>query len=417
MDEKLSILPDEKEAYTLLNINGRIDGYWSKLLEEYLENSLRSGSYNIALNLKGVHYMSSLGIRILVKYAKLFRNVNGSFGIIEASTAVEDLLKMVGLNTVLRWKSPEFAAPQQNSAITKEVDAYSYEITKLNAPNPVECSLRGNPGKLQKDVYSAEDCQSVEFGKKRFGIGLGAIGLDFGDCKERFGEFVGLGDAVVFAPAGKSNSPDYMLRTGTLIPRIELLYGITFEGDFDTLLYFNSKEPANTLKFSNLLSAVFELTGHEQLVMVMLAETSGLVGVSINRSPAIPRMDSMDLFGYPDVKENINFTSEPEHKNMMTITVGVATLNPEGDVKEFTRQLTPESKIYQHFHSAIFSYHPFRKTNIDLDDTIAQLFENDKIMGVLHLINDNRAITGIGESEFKNGVCWIGKLSTITKPS
>jgi hypothetical protein len=115
------------------------------------------------------------------------------------------------------------------------------------------------------------------------------------------------------------------------------------------------------------------------------------------------------------VRDNINFTTEPEHKKMMTITVGIASKSGESGLGMFTRPLAPNSIVQQHFHSAIFAYHPFKKTNVDLNETVSALFEQDKIMAVLHLINDTREFTGVGESEFKNGICWIGKINSLTK--
>jgi hypothetical protein len=207
-----------------------------------------------------------------------------------------------------------------------------------------------------------------------------------------------------------------MLKIGTLIPKIELLYGIVFEGKFDNVISFTSNEPNNTIKFSKLMTKLFEFTEYEQLVMVMLAETSGLVGLSINNSPVADQNVMSNPFIFPEVRENINLTTEPEYKKMMTITVGIASKKVDGAIEKFTRLLAPDSEIWQHFHTAVFSYHPFKKTDIDLDDTISAFFEHDKIRGVIHLINDTREFNGIGESEFTNGVCWLGKISSLLKP-
>ncbi len=46
-----------------------------------------------------------------------------------------------------------------------------------------------------------------------------------------------------------------------------------------------------------------------------------------------------------------------------------------------------------------------------MEETISSLFEDDKLESVLHLLNDQREAVGIGESEFLQGVCWIGKLN------
>ena len=95
---------------------------------------------------------------------------------------------------------------------------------------------------------------------------------------------------------------------------------------------------------------------------------------------------------------------------MMTVTAGIATRSNNEDLVEFTRPLAPGSPIRQHFHTAAFSWHPFKKDNINLEETLASLFEQERILGVLHLINDNRELTGAGESDFKSGVCWIGLI-------
>ncbi len=415
MEEKLNIVQEEHTEYTLLKIEGRIDGYWSKQLEEYLDNALRAGKYNIALDLTGVNYLSSLGIRILVKFKKLYRQVNGGFGIVDASKSVIDLLGMAGLHAMLKWQVQEVAPAIESASRIIESDGYVFKVTQTAGLKDMECYLNGNPEKLTTGGFGKNDCKSLKFGRNHYGIGLGAIGLDFDDCKNRFGEFVALGDSVVYSPAGKPNNPDYMLKSGALIPGIELLYGITFEGDFDTVINFSSSDFGKTIGLSTLLTKIFEITAYENLVMVMLAETSGLVGLSINHSPAAEGENIQNPFTYPEIKENVNFTTEPEFQQLMTITAGVASVSKDGSLEKFTRPFVSGSPILQHFHTAVFSYHPLKKTDINLDDTISALFEQDKIRGVLHLVNDTREITGIGESEFTGGVCWIGNIKSPIK--
>jgi anti-anti-sigma factor len=415
MNEILNIVREDHPGHILLKVEGRIDGYWSKQLEEYLENMLRSGNYNVALDLTGVNYMSSLGIRILMKYKKLYGQVNGSFGILDASENVVSLLEMAGLNTILRWQIREIPAPAESLSETIESGGFKFKIKPLDGQRRMECYFSGNPEKLRTGSYKSSDCISVSFGRNHYGIGLGAIGSDFGDCKNRFGEFIALGDAVVYSPAGQPNNPDYMLKSGALVPRIELLYGVIFNGEFDSVISFSSDEADKTISMGQLLGQLFEITGMERFVMVMLAEASGLVGVSLNQSPADESKSDLNPFIYPGIKENINFTTGPEYKQMMTLTAGIACKTTDGDVERFTRCLAPGSPIYQHFHSAIFSYHPLKKTDIDLDDTVTAFFDQDKIREVLHLINDTREINGIGESDFRGGVCWMASIDSPIK--
>ncbi len=409
MEEKLDIVREESDEYSLMKIEGRIDGYWSKHLDEYLGDMLNAGSYNVALDLRKVQYMSSLGLRILLKYAKLYHQVNGGFGIISASKNVEDILEMAGLKSILQWKVTAATSLVEEVAKTIESAGFNYTISTIPGSQPMKCRFAGDPAKIREGGFTADDCKNLNFGRKHFGLGLGAIGLDFDDCKNRFGEFIALGDAVVYGPAGNSKSPDYMLKTGTLIPAIKLLYGIFFEGDFDKTVSFSSNQQNESVGFSSLINELFLITGYERFAMVMLAETSGLVGLSINTAVTAGQDRPLNPFTFPEARESIHFTTQPEYKKMMTITVGIASGTGD-DLLEFTRPLSPGSNIRQHFHTAVFSYHPFKRTRIDLDETIATLFEQEKIMGVLHLINDARELTGAGESDFKNGVCWIGNI-------
>jgi hypothetical protein len=48
---------------------------------------------------------------------------------------------------------------------------------------------------------------------------------------------------------------------------------------------------------------------------------------------------------------------------------------------------------------------------IELNETVAGLFEPDQLLGVMHLLNDDRGAAGAGESEFVTGACWIGPIA------
>ena len=283
------------------------------------------------------------------------------------------------------------------------------------APTPITCRYFGDPSKITGEGYSKTDCRTVEFGKGIFGLGLGAIGLGFDDCSPWFGELAGLGDAVVYSPAGKSQSPDYMLRSGALIPKAEMLYGFTFTSGFSHMIRFRPSDPTNTITFSKLIEAIASITGFDQMAVVLLAQSNGLVGFSLNQSPVTGPEKPASLFEFPEVKNTINFTTTPGYKDMITICTGMALKSPSGEIGAFTRPIAPQHPIHQHFHATIFSYHPLKKDDISLDETIQMFFDHDKVTGVLHMVNDSRSLAGVGESEFKSGFCWVGKIETFTK--
>ncbi len=410
MNTPLTIHQETTSDGLILLIEGRIDGYWAGHLEEQLEKLFRAGHYRIGLDLEKVHYISSMGIRLLIRFNKQFQEVNGRFGLAKSSPEVKTVLDMVGLSTLLNLPSAatQAATPEWESVLKENV---RFEIKKENNITPLECTILGNPEAVFNKTVTREACRKVPFHTGIYGVGMGAIGHDFEECRDRFGEFVGMGNAVVYQPPGHRLTPDYVIQQGNLIPEINVLYGILFKGDFSHLIHFSPVEGEVSLPMSRLLKTVAEITGYQSFAMVMLAETAGIVGSSLNVSPLANQVDS-SLFTFPAVRELVNFTTEPEYTHTMTVTIGVASYQPEPGLKALTRPSAPEG-LWQHFHTAVYTYHPLCKADIDLYTALTGFFEHDKIQSVLHLLHDKREAVGAGESEFYHGTCWVGKIESI----
>jgi hypothetical protein len=67
-----------------------------------------------------------------------------------------------------------------------------------------------------------------------------------------------------------------------------------------------------------------------------------------------------------------------------------------------------------HFHAAVFPFQPFKKRKLDLNESVGSLFSSGQLQAVMHLLNDDRPISGAGDSEFVRGACWIGPLTNST---
>ena len=50
---------------------------------------------------------------------------------------------------------------------------------------------------------------------------------------------------------------------------------------------------------------------------------------------------------------------------------------------------------------------------IDLAETTHNLFQNNNLRGIMHLLADERELTGAGESRFSRGAVWIGPVEKI----
>src|SRR5215470_16062871 len=113
-----------------LKIQGRLDGYWADHLSQSLEGVVREGARNLRLNLSGVSYLSSAGIRVLVRAHKQLSVIQGSFSVTAPSEAVRSILHLTGLaDLLIAAATPGLKAA---SAQILEKDNVRFEVTSLN---------------------------------------------------------------------------------------------------------------------------------------------------------------------------------------------------------------------------------------------------------------------------------------------
>jgi len=410
MKDKLEISKENRGHYLLIILDGRVDAHWSGFLSDAVNDEIRNGFYNIVLDFTSVDYLSSDGIRVLVKFYKELKKVNGSFYLSGVSENVRNIIDLVGLQELVKEKE-EVIPFQEERKSEIERDGFLFYREADQVTDEITLKLKGKPEQIHSKDFSPSNVKSEFFGGTTFGIGLGAISTNNADALSRMGEFTGLGNAVAYLPTDGTNSPDYSIQAGNLIPEIKYLYGLFFNAGFSDHIRFAAQKSGETIRLSRLIDNLLDLTGFPTLAMVMIAETAGLVGVSLSKSPDKKR--DTQLFSFPEVRDEVNFTVEPTHTKMLTVTVGIASRKASETLATFCRPLEKNSAALGHFHTAVFSFHLLKKSNINLSETINGFFEHEHLHNVLHLINDDREVIGTGESEFYYGTCWVGRITSI----
>lgn len=405
MEHKLEIRKETSGKEQRVFLDGRLDASWAGHLDDYLDGLVREGNYRILLNMSGVQYLSSAGIRILISQYKKIKKIGGLFVLEALSNPVSEVLDMVGMRNMLTEEIPAtFETERENSGFL-ELRHYRFENEVLTDAR-MKISLSGDPRLSVSAGYTEKDNHKIKFSGNHFGLGIGAIGDGFDDCKNRFGEFLALGDALVYKPSDGSKLPDYAVKSGKLEPEINALYSLQAEGEFSNRLNFEPLTSGQSISLGELAEGFGRASGLEKFVFLIIAESSGLVGVSLN----VPPVGGNPLFEFPGIRENINFTTEPAHYRMLTISLGFYANNPDDNMKPFLRQLRPGSTAFIHTHTAVFPFQALSRNEASAGELVTHLFESSIVQDVLHLINDSREIAGIGESSFKQGMAWIGKF-------
>ncbi|NLO02129.1 MAG: STAS domain-containing protein [Bacteroidales bacterium] len=401
----LEINMTKRNDEIFLTCNGRLDANRAGYLNDYIDRLVREGHYHISLDLSGIEYLSSAGIRTLVSQYKNLKAVNGHLSIPEMSGNVKQILDMVGISDMLGGERKIVSETEKEEAKLNRLEAYGFIFsrTTLSENGKTDIELYGYPEMIVKSDYKKEDARVVKSGINHFAIGLGAIGTSFDECKNRFGEYILTGKNVAYLPADGSKKPDYMVATGQLIVSLTELYGLHFTGNFSYLIDFDPANLKHSIGLGRLAETLLQMTDYDRMAFVMIAESGGLIGTSLNASP----VDGKKIFSFPEIKESVNFTTEPAHNKMLTLSVGFVFNDSNSDEERFLRPLLPGKSLKGHVHSSVFPYIPLKKTDIDLNETIEYLFNNSEIADILHLTNDIREITGQGESQFIKGLCWV----------
>ncbi len=401
-----------------LRVRGRLDATWSQFFSDALKEIVQQGGHHLRLDLSDVNYLSSAGIGVLVAYYKKLGDIQGSFVITAASERVRSILRMVALEPILLAGVAETATEslktaQLGHALTSQNAVH--EIFECDPKGGLTCRVLGDPSLLTGAGYRQEHFQAMSFPDTTFALGLGAFGAGFDDCRARFGEFLAVAGSAAYLPADGTNLPDYMVTSSEFVPEIELLYGLSCEGAFRHLLRFEASRDAGVLGLSELAETCLNVAEAETAGVVVVAETSGLAGTALRRSPALPS-DAPDLFAHPAIREWISFSPERVHARSVCVSVGVVSRNARAALVPMLRPLrspSPDisSPALGHFHAAAFSYRPLARGRVDLKPTATALFEGETLRGVLHLLHDDRPILGVGESEFVRGACWISPIT------
>jgi hypothetical protein len=202
-----------------------------------------------------------------------------------------------------------------------------------------------------------------------------------------------------------------MVSSGELVPEMNVLYGVRCDGGFSQLLRFEAVSSDSPVPLSELVTTALEVSGGQPIGMIVVAESAGLIGAALRRSPAMAAVANDSPFEYPEVRSWLSFSTERLYSRSLALISGVAAKSPDAQLIPFLRRMGSDASPVGHFHAAAFSYRPLKKGDIDLHATVATLFETETLQGVLHLLNDDRETTGPRESEFVRGACWIGALS------
>ena len=400
-----------------LRLAGRLDREWSEHLSHTLEDLVQNGVRQVRIDLAGVTYVSSAATRVLARWQEELAIVRGEVRLVSLSPAVREMFALAG------WDSRFDAAGRSRSgqAALRQSTWYSrsgsvtngqYQMSSSVPEGTLSCRLHGRPDQLARAPVGPDDCNVAGFPSGAFGLGLGAIGRSYDDCRERLGELVAVAGCVAYFPTDGARRADYLVGgAGDEVPAV-LASGLTCHGAFSKLVRFSTAADAEAVPVSELAAVSLESVGGGMAGLVIAGETAGLAGARLRRSPAASGAPGMP-FDLPAVRDWLSFAPERTYAAATALIVGVVARSPEGPLAAHLRPLG-EAGLQGHLHSAVFSYRPLPQRTVELRDLLKGLFENDDLRDVLHLVWDDRGGAGVRESALVRGVAWVAPITQLS---
>jgi anti-sigma B factor antagonist len=109
--DMLSIETDNRQSVSVMKVKGRVDSETAPELDDALTKLLQNNKNKIVLNLQDVNYMSSAGLRAMVKAYQSANKSGGDVRLAAVSEPIEVILRTVGMLQMFKmFSSSEEAA-------------------------------------------------------------------------------------------------------------------------------------------------------------------------------------------------------------------------------------------------------------------------------------------------------------------
>jgi anti-anti-sigma factor len=398
----------------VVRLEGRLDREWSEHLSRTVDELLQDGVRTLVVDMAGLTYVSSAAVRVLARCQEELAVLRGEVRVQSVPGELQEMFALAGWDSRFERGSAAHSAAdalRQSSWYSRSGTATGgeYQMSSCAPEGALSCRMYGRPDQLTRAPVESDDCHPVGFPAEAFGLGLGAIGRSYDDCRPRIGELIAVAGSIACFPTDGARMADYLSAAGRGTLPAVLVSGLVCEGGFSKMVRFTPRLEAQAVPLSELVSVSLEAAGGEIAGLVIAGETAGLSGARLRRSPAGGEPVRFEL---PGVRDWLSFAPERTYPTATALIAGVVARQPSGPLAAHLRRLGPSRNLFGHLHAAVFSYCPVPQRTVELADLVSSLFEGHELRDVLHLVWDDRGLTSVGESALIRGVGWVGAVTS-----
>lgn len=400
----MELLAEKRSSYLYIVLRGRLDASWADYFTETVLDWIRKGEHTLFFDASQLDFLSSAGIRALFRVDKELSGVSGSFGLVNATEFVSGTLQTTGLGSWLTVLPDEIqgADEEKQKEETGKTDRF---LLHPDAVMRIRLISHWDP-------WSGSPRQNAEvlhFERDVFALGLGEPSTGPENNPAQTGEFLAVAGNVIYqAPQPKAH-PDYLLPRKDYLPQMNAVQAICCQGAMKHLERFDPGEEGQPLSLASLAQKALADCASDAAVIVILAESGGLVGACLRGKPQDATENQTDANA---MRQWLSFSGEKVHFGALVLAFGIVS---KRNMAGAQRPLEPGSQegaevYFGHFHATVFPYQALPNGKIDLEKELEKRFAGPQPEALYHLLYDDRPGAGLGGSSFVRGALWSAPI-------
>ncbi len=105
--KNLTINGERKEGTLIAKATGRIDGSNAREFQDALETFLEGEISSLVLDLEGLSYISSAGLRVILLVSKKLQRTSSQFGVCSLSASIGEVFQISGFDKIIQTHSTQ----------------------------------------------------------------------------------------------------------------------------------------------------------------------------------------------------------------------------------------------------------------------------------------------------------------------
>jgi len=432
----MNIKSERKNGILVVAPEGRLDTFEAAGLDKELETLLKEDDSYLVLDMSGVSYLSSGGIRVLLATQKKLARKNGQVCLCGLTEYPAQVLRMAGMDSVFTTYNTVDEAVnhililedmKRSEKDWRHLPCYLRNNTSFHVfhatDRAAKIKILGNLMKVIHATLEPDDVRKRHFSEAEYSIGLGALGGSKEDCLPLLGEMITIGGTMVWLPTDGNDTPDFLIPqkdTGEVVINTGL--NLALDGEFNDIMLVGNADESIPTTIGDLYEAIFDIarerqTPHRSLISVaMIADLDALFssGVKISPIKKFAPVNKGMITDPENIAQWMDINTEPKFPGRTMVSFGLG-LDLTADLSGLSKPaldnvfyLHPANvgnkKMLLHNHGVVFERLKWQYV-LNLDSEIRRIVRQGEFVDMRHLLDTTRITRAIA------GVSYISNIT------